>query len=175
MNISEILAELNGRLPEITWKLNQLQTPITVSNLPRGLFTIPFEADSSCFIAEIKSDINRLTAQKNELAIRHLADLIHRKINVLVKICQINQRKASSATLAGKGVFNLSSFSTRQQWLQEQEERISLLTEQKQALLGKLENKPEPSLLLSLQGEIGQLEKQLTLAKEAYQKATRVY
>lgn len=175
MSIAVLLAELNARLPEITWKINQLQKPITAAMLPRGLFTIPIEYDSSTFIDEIKADIKRLSTQKNEQVIRHLANTIQRKINVLVKICQLNQVTKAPAELARKNTFNLSSLSTRQQWLGNLEEKITALTEQKEAFSKKVQNNADPLVQLQLQKEIGELEKQLTLAKEAYQKATRVY
>jgi len=171
MSLGELLTELNARLPEITWKVNQLQMPIRPSALPRGLFKIPLEADSTTFISEIKDDIARLAMQTNERSIRHLANTIHRKINVLVKICQMNQRKINSGEISGKKIFSLNSFSTRQQWLQGQEEKVILLSEQKQALIKTLASNTDQRVQLQLQREIGELEKQLTLANEGYQKA----
>lgn len=168
MSIKKILAELQARLPELEWKMNALGTAYLFNSLPKGLFRSYLEPCAIHYIAEIKENINTLAVQKNELSAHYLAQRIDQKINVLVRLCHI---QANKPKVERKPQFGLEMMSTRQQWLQSLEKDIARLTEQQLALtktLHQLELNGKTEARLALQAELGELEKHLTLAKEAF-------
>lgn len=169
--LNDLLADLSSRLPELEWKIKGLGASFPVYSLPRGVFQTPFGVSGATCIAEIKSDILALSRQKNQRSATFLASRIQQKINVLVGLCQMHQRKNNPAD---KPHFGLSQLSTRQQWIQSLEEEIDSLASQRQALLRVMEQMKlgvDATSVLSVQKELGQLEKQLTLAREALAKA----
>lgn len=168
---NDLLADLSSRLPELEWKIKGLGASFPVYSLPRGLFQTPFGVSGATCIAEIKSDILALSLQKNRRSATYLASRIQQKINVLVVLCQQHQRKNKAEN---KLSFSLKSLSTRQQWLLALENEINTLTLQHQALLrtmAQMTLEADTASTLNVQKELGQLEKQLTLAREALQKA----
>lgn len=168
MSIDVLLLELEARLPELEWKLSSLGTAFSPKSLPRGLFRPHLEGSASVYVAEIKLDIQALVRQKSNYSAYYLVQRIQQKINVLVTLCHLQANKLKSEER--KSNFGLQMINTRQQWLQTLEKDISILSAQQQAMSKSLQQMQtrgrEPQALLSLQGELGEVEKRLTLAKE---------
>ena len=110
--ISELLDELTARLPELEWKIGELNASFSNHSLPPGLFRRAIEPSGSACVAEIKTDIQALSQQKNERSAHYLAERIKQKINVLVALCQIQSRKTKPED---KNYFGIKMLSTRQQ------------------------------------------------------------
>lgn len=170
--ISDLLAELTARLPELEWKVSRLNSLLSSHSIPRGLFRPSFELTGASCIEEIKADIQALSAQKNERSAHYLADRIKQKINVLVTLCQIDSKKKKPDE---KISFGVKMLSTRQQWIQTLESDITTLVKQQDAMTKALEHmKPSSTSaasILSVQKELGELERRLTLAREALNQA----
>ncbi|WP_133139898.1 primosomal replication protein [Legionella genomosp. 1] len=168
-NIEIMLQGLKSRLPELAWNLSKPGVQISWQSLPPGIFHYQFEPKADNFIAEIKRDIERLAIQVNSQAANYLAERIHQKINILVRLCQC---KASVKKTEDTASFMLQALSTRQQWLASLEEQIQSFTEQRDALAARLSalgDRKEQQLVLM--AELGAAEKQLTEAQETYAKA----
>ncbi len=168
MNIAQLLADLEARLPELEWKFATLGIVLSPNSLPKGLFYLRQATTASACVAEIKDDIQALTLQKNESSSYYLAKRIHQKINVLVILCQIQANKPKKEE---KIHFGVKQLSTRQQWLQTLENDIRILKAQQQALtktLQQMQSQAHAQAILNLQAELGKLEKHLTLAQETY-------
>ncbi len=171
MNIADMVEQISARLPELAWKLNALGSTLKANTLPPALFRARVEITPQSCIDEIKNDLTVLSQQTGQRSVNYLADRIHQKINVLVRLCQVHARKNIPQRQVHFGVQTLS---TRQQWLQVMRDDITRLTEQQHALTCALNNaKSTPQALLQLQNELGEAERCLTLAKETYERATR--
>lgn len=171
MTIKALLDELQGRLPELEWKLGQLAGPISARTLPKGLFHVKPDSAATSYIAEVRHDIDLLARQKNEYSAFYLAERIRQKINVLVLLCQM---KGKSAKADEHPAFGLQMISTRQQWLQSLEKDIAALRQQRDVMLKALEQmtrRGNTQALLDLQAQLGALEKKMTIAEEAYTQA----
>jgi hypothetical protein len=171
-HMNDLLAELTSRLPELEWKISRTCSVFSSQNIPRGLFRTSFDLTGAACIEEIKVDIQALSDQKNELGAYYLADRIKQKINVLVTLCQLESRKKKSEE---KISFGVKMLSTRQQWIQTLERDINTLIRQQEAMTKALEQmKPyiNAASILSLKKELGEVERRLTLAREALNKAT---
>lgn len=169
--INELLSELSSRLPELEWKLSNLGAFFSRRSLPRGLFSSNMELSGAACIEEIKSDIKVLSEQKNTRSAQYFAERIQQKINVLVSLCQINAKKNKPE---GAVYFGVKMLSTRQQWIKTLENDIETLVTQQQAMLNALEqNKLSTNVevMLSVQAELGEVERRLTLAKEELKRA----
>jgi len=169
--IDELLTKLSARLPELEWKISELSTPISGHSLPRGLFRSRIEYSGATCIQEIKEDIHALSLQKNQRSESFLALRINQKINVLVVLCQIQSRKSTPNKKPG---FSLKMLSTRQQWIQGLESDIELLVIQHGAMaksLAQMQLGANAAAVLNLQADLGEVERRLTLAKEALNRA----
>jgi hypothetical protein len=172
--IKELASDLMTRLPELEWKITNLNPILFSRSIPKRLFRTPNLNPLEC-INELKVDIQVLTKQNSEISALYLVGQIKQKINVLVGLCRMEKKQEKLSEHLPLGINTLS---TRQQWLRELEQDIESLSKQQQALLKtlstmKMEQKA-PSILLNLQSELGTLEKRLTLAKETLAKATSV-
>ncbi len=170
-NIDELLAELTARLPELEWKINSFTSLIRNQNLPRGLFRSGPELTGMSCIEEIKADIQTLSQQKSKQSAQYLASKIRQKVNVLVALCQMESRKNKRDDRAH---FGIKMLSTRQQWIATLEQDIKALERQQQAMTKTVEQMQRSSnitAVLSLQAELGEVEKRLTLARETLNKA----
>lgn len=170
--IDELLNELSSRLPELEWKISELSTSISSRNLPKGLFRSGFEVTGVGCVKEIQADIQALSQQKNERSAHYLAERIKQKINVLVALCHINGRKKKPE----KSVyFGVKMLSTRQQWIHNLESEINTLILQQEAMFKSLHHMTSSggntAAILSLQAELGEVEKRLTLARETLNQA----
>ncbi len=164
--IQESLQSLSARLPELEWKLKTLNIALHAKNTPPGLFYNRVDMTPQSCIAEIKADLRVLAAQANERSGHYLADRISQKINVLVRLCQMHTDKQPAIREVNFGV---QMISTRQQWLQTVQDDIAKLVEQQQALastLAKMQRSDNKYASLSLQAELGEVERRLTLARE---------
>ncbi|MCL9683277.1 primosomal replication protein PriC [Legionella maioricensis] len=171
--INELLAELTSRLPELEWKVNGLSSLISGQNVPRGLFRSSNELTGSACVEEIKADIQALSHQKNERSAHFLANRIKQKVNVLVALCQIDSKKNK---VEEKTHFGVKMLSTRQQWIENLEIEVSTLEKQQQAIAKALtqmkRTNANAAAILTVQSELGVVQKRLTLAREALNQAT---
>ncbi len=169
--MQELLAELNDRLPELEWQINHVPLPILRKSLPRGLFSLHDDFTGSQCINDIKADIANLKQQSSNYSKHYLAEQIKRKINVLVTLCQIDRPTVTEDKIQ----FDVAMLSTRQQWLQQLETQVMLLTQQQQSLettLAQMKRHAAPEMILKINAQLGAVEKELTLKQEALQKAT---
>jgi primosomal protein N'' len=170
MTIEQLLRALEARLPELEWKMSSLpSTQFSNKSLPRGLFHSRMEANASTCISEIKADIQNLAIQNNQHSAYYLAQCIHRKINVLVTLCHL---QASKPKIREAINFGVNLINTRQQWLQSLQNDIELLSAQQQSMYKLQQSHTDPNVLLNLQAELGEVEKRLVLAREAFSRAT---
>lgn len=168
------IKQLIERLPELEWKLGVLGNYLNPKLLPRGLFRDHMEMTAQSCIDEIKADLQVLKKQHQEQTAYQVAAKISEKINVLVRICQLHNPQSIPKPAPR---LNLETISTRQQWLQTMQDDLAKLTAQQQALLqaqALLEKKGDTPAKLTLQAELGEVERRLTLIKEAYAKALEV-
>ncbi|STX30063.1 coiled-coil protein [Legionella beliardensis] len=170
MSVNLLLTTLLARLPELEWQLSKFELSFNSRVFPNGLFRCHPKDDIQAYSKEVKTDINTLSQQTNLRVAHYLALQINQKINVLVSVCQQHSKKKVTSEVAD---FTLDRLTTRQQWLQNLEQQITLLTQQKDALAATLAQSQNLNgeSKLKLQAELGQLQKQLTLANEAYLKA----
>jgi len=169
--IDELLAELTSRLPELEWKVSSLNSFISSKSLPRGLFRSSSELTGLACVEEIKEDIQALGHQKNERSAHYLATRIKQKVNVLVALCQIEGRKNK---VEEKVHFGITMLSTRQQWIESLEKEISTLEKQQQAMIkafSQMKRSTDTPAVLSIQKELGEIERRLTLARETLNQA----
>lgn len=170
--IAEVLEQLASRLPELEWKISSLNTPFSAAQLPRGLFKPQLDYTGTSCVAEIKQDLRALSQQNNPRSANYLASRINQKINVLVTLCQILSRNKPEE----KVYFGLKMISTRQQWIQNLESDVALLEMQQKAIVNALEQLQGTTnqiAILNAQGELGEVEKRLTLAKEKLLQAVK--
>lgn len=168
---NELLGSLIKRLPELEWKIGSLGTIFSYKSLPYGLFRLNKEVTGAAYIAEIRADLETLSRQDNERSAFYLVQRIQQKINVLVKLCQMNQKKNQDEI---KEPFGIKMISTRQQWINELEQEQNILIKQQQAMirtLNQLTQQNNSKMILSLKVELGEVERRLTLAKEALHRA----
>jgi DNA-binding transcriptional MerR regulator len=169
--IKELTTDLMTRLPELEWKINDLNPILFARSIPRRLFRTQDVTALSC-INELKLEISSLAKQKNSLSAHYLAEQIKQKINVLVGLCRVEQKNKKVKSPAS---FSLNMLSTRQQWLQTIERDVDVLIKQQQALAKTLKQmqlqRTDPDTILNLKSELGEIEKRLTLAQEALAKA----
>ena len=171
ISIDETVRILSDRLPELAWKLGPLEASLNYKLLPRGLFNYQFEITPQSCIDEINADLRAIKTQKNERCAHYLAERVHQKINVLVRLCQTRAQKKSPPPSVS---FGLHAISTRQQWLQTLQDDIAGLNQQRQALtvaLNQRQGLSQPNAILSLQAELGELERRLTLMRETLARA----
>ena len=169
----ESVERLSARLPELEWKLSLLGKALNPKLLPRGMFRDRLEFTAQSCADEIKAELTTLKQQTNERSARYLADRISQKINVLVRLCHVHLSKKMPERQVNFGVQTLS---TRQQWLQALHDDIVRLATQQQALtsaLITLRTENNTQAILSLQAELGEADRRLTLAKETLARATR--
>ena len=167
------LSHLAARLPELEWKLSLPGVIINSSLLPRGLFRSQLEWTAKSCIDEIKADLQTIKQQENEKSIHYLAERVEKKINVLVRLCKKN---TDLNTTERHAAFGIQALSTRQQWLQTMQKDIDVLSKQHQALEAALitlqADNNNTQAILSLQVELGNAERRLTLAKETLARST---
>ncbi|MBA2648265.1 MAG: hypothetical protein H0U75_01480 [Legionella sp.] len=168
--IKDILEDLSCRLPELEWKICRLTT-FSAQMLPPGLFISRVGLTAKDCIHEIKSDLKALALQSNEPRASYIAKRVQRKINVLVTVCQIQGHKTKPDE---KRQFGIEVISTRQQWIQSLEKDISTLFTQQQAMMKTVEHmrcSTNVHGMLSVQTELGEIEKRLTIATETLKQA----
>lgn len=170
-HIDELLTELTARLPELEWKISGWSSSITIHNLPKGLFSSGIELTGSDCIKEIRDDIQALQKHKDGAGAYFLAERIQQKINVLVILCQMDKKNIKHEK---KAPFDLTMLSTRQQWIKTMEDNIRTLEQQYQSMINTFEQKnsySNPTTILHLQAELGEIERRLTIAKETLNRA----
>lgn len=167
--LEDLIQELEQRLPELAWRLQKINMAFLYKSLPQGLFTISSDASFSDYIQDITFELSRLQQASSPAIQQFLGDKIKRKVNVLVNICVQPQNKA--ATVETK--LNIKRFRTRHQWLQDAEKEIVQLKQQYTALLNTANRDYlNTAAQLNIQQELGELQKKITLAEEAYQAIT---
>lgn len=168
-SIKATLQQLNARLPELERKLSRL--PVALPNqFPRGLFQEQIEPSAQGFMQDIRTDLTRLSEQKDEQSAYYLAARISQKINVLVHFCQKN---ASLPKVPNAPALGLQELNTRKRWLKALEDEITALQMQKAALMSRINKDPGQAAFFQLQQELGLVERELTLAEENLHRALR--
>ena len=166
--MSDLVKQLANRLPELEWKLSCLGPTLKPSLFPRGLFRSRLEFTSQSCIDEIKLDLQTMKRQDNERSVQYLAVRVEQKINVLVRICQQSLEKK---TPQREVYFGVQAISTRQQWLKSLQDEVDTLSHQHQALETAISNSKANNNIqttLSLEKELGEAYRRLTLAKEMF-------
>ncbi|MDP3705044.1 MAG: hypothetical protein Q8R24_03940 [Legionellaceae bacterium] len=166
----KLIKQLEARLPELEWKLGAIGAYISPKLLPKGLFRDRFELTPQICVDEIKSDLRVLKTKDNDQSAHYLASRVNQKINVLVRLCKTQPVKSSQKATTP---LNLQAMSTRQRWLQTVQEDISRLERQRDALLlsvSTMESRHDVQASLTLQIELGEVERRLTMAVEARSK-----
>jgi hypothetical protein len=169
--IDELLTELTSRLPELEWKISGLNSLISSQSMPKGLFRSSNELTGAACIEEIQVDIQALSHQKNERGAHFLANRIKQKINVLVTLCRIEGGKNKAEE---KKQFSVKMLSTRQQWIASLEKEVFTLEKQQHAIakaLIQMKRSTNAAAVLTVQGELGEVQRRLTLAREALDQA----
>lgn len=170
--MDDLLTRLSARLPELEWMLNRLGRAFYSGLLPRGLFPEKITLTPRDCMDDIRTDLKRLSQQTEAGRIRYLADRVHQKINVLVHVCQ--RHTHSPVSTKSSHTLDLTTLSTRQQWLKTLEEELAALQAQQQALKNTLLTlQGQAEATLRAQTALGELERRLTLAQEAFDRATR--
>lgn len=159
-----VAAELSSRLPELEWQLSKLGAQFHRRLLPKHLFREASTPDDC--IDEIKRDIISLSKQSESEQIQHyLATTIRQKISVLVHICQLHGHH-----VAPERPTIYDSMTTRAQWLEKLELARSKLLTQKEAILmalATMQMREQRDAILSLQLELGHIERELSALEEA--------
>ncbi len=174
--MSSLAADLLARLPELEWKLSQCCPVMSIQSLPPGLFSKPDElhplTPKRC-VDEIKADLHQLTTTKSQRAAQFLGNKILQKINVLVHVTQL---KTNQSKPARQRPFGLRALSTRQQWLNDQKERLAHLMAQEQALSRAWEAMTVQKRALDIGHPLHQqwcdVKRQVSLAQEEWVRAT---
>lgn len=161
------IAQLEARLPELEWKLGQLEVHLSAKSISSGIFQQRFQMTPQTCIQEIKSDLNALKMQANGQRAEFLAVRLGRKISTLVKLCQMSRPKQD---LEPREHFKVQAMRTRQQWIQEIQNDRMKLAEQKQSLSARMSqlDAQNTELALTIKRELGEVERRLTLAQEKY-------
>lgn len=164
--LNEILNRLSARLPELELKLSAPDIIISASALPRGLFRNQLGFTAKTCIDEIKADLQKISVYKNEHVTFYLSERVEKKINVLVKLCQ---SKKKTQLPEHQAILGVQAIETRQQRLKSMQQTIDRLIQQKAELetsLTLLVKENNTQAILSLQSQLGQLERQITQTQE---------
>ena len=166
-SLQETILILQARLPELEWKLKQLDIRAIGKMLPKGLFISQSDTNFQSCIDEIRDDLFVLKKQSSERSAIYLTEQISRKVNVLIRICQLNKDSSKKKPHS----FSMSYIGTRQQRLQNLQDEITQLEQQVQALSSaykNLQQSGDVQAILNIQVELGIVEKRLTQAKETF-------
>ena len=169
MSMIQTVQRLRARLPELLWKLNKHHTLFHSSQLPKGLFHQTLEMSPHSCIEEIQLDLQALEGREEDESGRFLASKVNQKITVLVRLCQLQADKPLSPPPD-----LLEAMSTHQQWVVALEKEVMHLRAQHQALATALQEGSSSrgsEALLTLQADLGESARRLTLAEEAMERA----
>lgn len=172
--IKALLEDLESRLPELEWKISNLAHPLHASMLPRGLFNLAWDAPALAYIEVIKKDLYllRQTTLSQKTAF-FLAQTLHRKISVLVRVCQ---REEEKTWVISADFFKMKTMTTRPKWLEQLQKDIYFLEKQEkalQALLSHLEGERKEVLGKRVSSDLLKIKKRLDLAKDTYKRYQR--
>ena len=118
------------------------------------------------FIRPIRADLAALNQQlRYERSAQLIANRIHSKINLLVRLCVFHGPAESPASDFAKNM--ITKLVTRRQQVQDIEDQIILLKDQQRALTKTLSQTQDVERQLLIQAELGNLERLLTYAQEA--------
>jgi len=165
--ITDIVDKLLARLPELEWKIGSLSFVLRAAMLPRGLFKQRSDITAHSCVEEIKSDLVILKTQTNERVAQHIANQVGKKIDVLVRICQLQR----STTVKQHPVnFTINKISTREQWLTMLYTEAATLQLQRDAIAttcAMLQKYQQTTELLKAQTELAELESRLAVVNTA--------
>jgi hypothetical protein len=170
--LNEMIKKLSDRLPELAWKLDARFSVLPSKLLPPGLFRYQFEVTPQTCMDEIRSDLKILAQQEHHRSAYYLAEQINKKINVLVQLCAVKRGEKPKVRAPSFGV---NAISTRQQWLQTLEDDVLRLEAQQISLtatVNQLKLEAKLDVFLSVQAELGDVERCLTLARETLKRAS---
>ncbi len=164
MTIDPLIKAVETRLPELAWKISLLPHRMTLRALPKNLFALSPDAHPSACVAEIKEDLSRLYGfHHNEQKYCYLATRIEQKIEVLVRLCQIETKKQGSKLPSAQMMMRLCR---RKHWVEELEQTINQFKQQYQHLKKKTMECKDTEIQLAMQAELGVLQKKITLLEE---------
>lgn len=169
MSIGQLLNTLEARLPELEWRMRSLNLHILEQALPPGLFQPRIELTPALCVQEIKQNIAALASQDSEPCAFFLANTIHKKINVLIDLCKTAATKQPREKIHSL----ITGIQTRKQHIEMLESDIAALEIQKTALETRAKQVIQPSVLLKLQVELGEIEKKITLIVEEKQRVMK--
>jgi hypothetical protein len=168
MTSDPLIKQIEDRLPELAWKTSLLPHRMNLSTLPKSLFSLSVENHPSDCVHEIKRDLRRLHGLANHSQeYRYLAKRVQQKIEVLVRLCQIQLQKQSKKTVSAQLMMRLCH---RKQWIVEIEKDIEELKEQYTHLQSQWKACNDTQIKLTMQADLGMLEKKITLLQEKIQR-----
>jgi hypothetical protein len=170
--MNEYIKALSARLPELSWRLGLLNyAEFNSHKLPRGLFKKNLEMTPQSCIDEILDDLKLLETHRSQRSDQYLAKRVSEKINVLVQLCQMSK---NSERVSPPFSFTVDSITTRQQWLARLTKEMAELRLQEEALMNRLahlEKRDNPTVILNVQAELGEINRRLTVAQETLSRA----
>lgn len=165
MTIDPMLKEIEDRLPELAWKTSLLPHRMTLSTLPKRLFSLPLDSHPSDCVNEIKHDLRRLNGiERFSQEYAYLVKRIEQKIEVLVRLCQIELKKHDNKSTSAQLMMRLCK---RRQWVEELEQSIKNFQQQYDHLRAQIKDDcKDTQVQLIMQADLGLLEKKITILKE---------
>lgn len=159
-----LLQSIKDRLPELAWKTSLLPHRMTLHALPKNLFKISVDSHPSDCVNEIKDDLLRLLNTKQfSQEYAFLVRRLEQKIEVLVRLCQVEKKKQSTNSASTQLMMRLCH---RRQWVEELEANIEALQCQHHHLQAQLIESKDTQIQLTMQSELGKLEQKITILKE---------
>ena len=169
MHKDPLLIEIENRLPELSWKTSLLPHRMTLSTLPKQLFATSVDNHPSSCVAEIKQDIKRLyDIKQSSQEFIFLAKRVKQKVEVLVRLCQLHNKKQGDKIPSAQLMMRLSR---RRQWVEEVEQHILELQQQHQHLQSQISKTKDVQTQLTMQSDLGKLDKKLSILKEQLQQS----
>ena len=164
MLIDPLIKAIEDRLPELAWKTSLLPHRMTLSTLPKNLFNLSIDAHPSACVNEIKQDLCRLVnLSRYSQEYDYSARRVEKKIEVLVRLCQIEAKKSR------KGIENtqlMMRLCRRRQWVEELEQQLTGLKQQYHHLQTQLIDSSDTQVQLTMQADLGMLQKKITTLQE---------
>ncbi|HCA89986.1 MAG: hypothetical protein CMF38_02555 [Legionellaceae bacterium] len=166
----EIIHSLRSRLPELEWHLSKLNAQILPILHASQLFCLPSDASYTHCIAQIEWDIERLEEPLTIKMQHYLVKKIQQRINFLVKICLVLDKKSSEAI---KNIV-LEGCMTPQQRQQLIYEIWQTLIKQEQALIEAKQYLPSSIKQAKLAEDLNLLRQKRINAQKMYENLTSI-
>ena len=164
---SAFLQELNHvltRLSELEWQLERCGSVRPF--LPPGLFRgqdSPAWGDAIDCVAELRADLRALAEHGDSKAGRFLAQMIQKKIDVLVRFVKRHRRPATESPWV-----NRPWMMTRQQWLAHLQAELKRLTTQQEVMQQGMSSITSTQQREMLQRELDDIALHIATLKQAF-------